>query len=71
MLKKIWTDPVWSKVIANGIWAAGAVIVAAIVAYVVGWGHSIAAAVSKIISLVAASTLIPNWLLVPTCLLAA
>jgi hypothetical protein len=70
VLNKIWADPVWSKVIANAIWANGAVVVAAIVAYFAGWWPSIAAIASKIISLAVASTLVPNWLLVPVCLLA-
>jgi hypothetical protein len=39
--------------------------------YLVGWWPSIAAITSKIASTVVASTLVPNWLLVPICLLAA
>jgi hypothetical protein len=70
VLKKIWADPVWSKVIANAIWAALIVIAAALVAYFVGWWPSIASIASKIISLVMASTPVPNWLLVPVCLMA-
>jgi hypothetical protein len=66
VLKKIWADPVWSKVIATLILAAGG----GIAAYFVGWWPGIAAIVSKIISLVVASTLVSNWLLVPVCLMA-
>jgi hypothetical protein len=74
MLKRIWVDPVWSKVIANAVWYAGGAVATTIVAAVVyfgGWWGYIIAITSKIISLAVASTLVPNWLLVPICLLAA
>ena len=66
-LKKIWRDSVFSEVIAGAILAIGALFYT----YFSGWWPSIAALASKSISLVLASTLVPNWLLVPICLLAA
>jgi hypothetical protein len=66
MLKKIWAD-VWGRVITAVI---GAMVTAG-GAYFAGWWPSITTAVSKIVPLVVASTLIPNWLLVPIFLLAA
>jgi hypothetical protein len=71
VLKKIWVDPVWSKVIANGIWAAGGIILVAVVTYVVGWWPDIATLFSETISLAGASTTVPNWLLMLICVLAA
>jgi hypothetical protein len=74
VLKKIWSDPVWSKVIANAIWyalvAVAPVAVAAVVVYFGGWWPSMAAIASRIISQVVASTPVPNWLFTPICLLA-
>jgi hypothetical protein len=55
-LKKIWADPVFSRVIANAIWAAGVIIGAAVIAYFVGWLPDITAVASKTISLAAALT---------------
>lgn len=59
MLKKVWVDPVWSKVIAAAIVAA----VASIATYFAGWWPAIAAFTSKAGSLAISSTLVPNWLL--------
>ncbi len=67
VLKKIWADPVWSKVIATAILT----VAATVTTYLVGWWPNIATNASKIGFLAAASTPVPNWLLVPICLLAA
>jgi hypothetical protein len=34
MLKKIWHDPVWSKVIANAIWTIPSL---GVISYIAGW----------------------------------
>jgi hypothetical protein len=82
VLKKVWVDPVWSKVIANAIWYAGAAVVTAVVTavvvyfggwwpYIAEWRSHLATIASEIGLIVAASTIVPNWLFIPICLLAA
>jgi hypothetical protein len=70
VLKKMWAD-VWVKVISGVIASVILAVGGGVVAYFIGWWPNIAAIASKIVSLVVASTLVPNWLLVPICLLAA
>ena len=59
MLKKIWVDPVWSKVIAAGIVA----VAAAVATYFAGWWPKVGRAVSRLGDLAVAVTPVPNWLL--------
>lgn|SRR3990172_993287 len=59
MFKKVWSDPVWSKVIAGAILTG----LASLVAYLAGWWPNIVSFVSEIGSLGASSTRVPNWLL--------
>ena len=70
VLRKIWKDSVVSNVL-GGLITAAILGAGAVVAYLVGLWPSIASIASKIISLMVAWTLVPNWLLVPICLLAA
>lgn len=51
-LKKIWHDPVWSKVIAAAIVA----VVAVMAGYVLNWWPKVGAVLLQ-------TTLVPNWLL--------
>lgn len=60
LLKKIWGDPVWSKVIATGIVA----VVAVVATYLAGWWPTFAAFAKKVASFGAATTTVPNWLLI-------
>jgi hypothetical protein len=82
VLKKVGVDPVWSKVIANAIWYAGAAVVTAVVTavivyfggwwpYIAEWRSHLATIASEIGLIVADSTIVPNWLFIPICLLAA
>jgi hypothetical protein len=59
-LKKIWADPVWSKVIATGI--VGAVVGGT--TYVAGWWPAVAMFARRVASLAVATTTVPNWLLI-------
>jgi len=59
MLKKVWTDPVWSKVIAAAIVAG----LASVITYFGGWWPDIASFFSRAGSLAISSTFVPNWLL--------
>jgi hypothetical protein len=67
VLKKIWKDSVVSNVLGGVITAA----ILGVATYLAGLWPTIAAVASKTVSFVVASTPIPNWLLVPICLLAA
>lgn len=60
MFKKIWDDPVWSKVIAGVILAIGAVITA----YVLDWWATIGRWANKGWGFLFESTSIVNWLFV-------
>lgn len=60
MLKRMWADPVWSKVIAGMILAA----VASIGTYRAGWWPRIGSLALRLSALAKSSTLVPNWLLV-------
>jgi hypothetical protein len=66
MLKKLWHDPVWSKVIAGIILAFGAVAIA----YVLDLGPTIIRSLREWSQVLGASTPVPNWLLVVLALLA-
>ncbi|WP_413664871.1 hypothetical protein ACG1BZ_06285 [Microbulbifer sp. CNSA002] len=59
MLKGIWKDPVWSKVIATGILA----VIASFGTYIFGVWPEIGSAFSQAWSFTIASTSTPNWLL--------
>jgi hypothetical protein len=59
LLKKLWADPVWSKVIAGLILTAGA----ALGAYLLDWWPNIGNGLKKAYEFAAAPTLVPNWLL--------
>jgi hypothetical protein len=69
VLKKIWADAVGSKLIANAIWYGG-VYVAPLIVATMGWQPNITTITSGIGSFAGALTLVPNWLLVPICLVA-
>ena len=57
VLGKIWTDPVWSKVIAAGIVGA----IATPLAY--HWWEGLSAAGVSVMGFLAVKTPVPNWLL--------
>jgi len=59
IFKKTWHDPVWSKVIAGAIMA----FVFAGISYFVGWWTTILCFFKRVLSLLLASTPVPNWLL--------
>lgn len=59
MLRRAWSDPVWSKVIAGAILA----VAAALWTFFAGWWPDIANAVGAAFDFVTAKTLTPNWLL--------
>lgn len=59
LLKRIWEDPVWSKVIATAILGA----VAAIATYFAGWWPAFTKLATNVISFAVADTAVPNWLL--------
>src|SRR6266446_2741647 len=60
MLKKIWRDPVWSKVIATGILGGILALVGAIYSESQGWFPTIG-------QWIASESKIPNWLLIISC----
>lgn len=66
MFKKLWHDPVWSKVIAGVILALGATVAA----YFLDWWPSIRVAIRNSIAFAFDSTLTSNWLLLLLVLLA-
>lgn len=59
MLKKIWNDPVWSKVISAAI--LGAVALAS--AYFLNWWPTIGTLLATGVTFISASSSIPNWLI--------
>ena len=59
LLKKLWHDPVWSKVIASVILAMGA----AISAYFLDWWPLIGQFAFQSYQFILASTFVPNWAL--------
>lgn len=59
MLKKFWNDPVWSKVIAGTILAAGAVLGT----YFLDWWPVIGHLLRVVYSFARSSTQVPNWIL--------
>ncbi len=72
MLKVIWNDPVWSKVIAAGILA----LVAALTTYLLNWWPKIGGYISNSCMIIKSYSVVPNWLLgilgllaIPTILL--
>jgi hypothetical protein len=68
-MKRIWADPVWSKVIAGVFLAVGGVVISSLM----GWWPNITPIASEIFSPVQSflinSTLVPNWVLTAICLL--
>lgn len=59
MIKKLWKDPVWSKVIATGVIA----LLAYTGAYLLGLLPTIIIIFVKSWNFVAASSSVPNWLI--------
>jgi len=59
MLKKLWNDPVWSKVIAGVILAGGALVSG----YFFNWLPAGAAYASNVFDFSVARTNVPNWLI--------
>ena len=61
LIKKVWHDPVWSKVIANGIW--GILLISGVVTIYICelW--------SSLYNWIILETVIPNWMLVVLCIL--
>jgi hypothetical protein len=66
MLKTLWNDPVWSKVISAGILAA----VASGGSYALNWWPTIGGYATQLFMLAIAPSLIANWILVLLVLLA-
>lgn len=58
LFKKVWTDPVWSKVIAAGILACAGILIT----YFAGWWPAIVSRCSGFVSLLQGKMEIPNWL---------
>lgn len=65
ILKNLWHDPVWSKVIAGVILALGATVAT----YFLDWWPAIGGFVSSSIAFALSSMLTPNWLLLLLALL--
>lgn len=59
MVKKLWNDPVWSKVIAGVILAVGACIGS----YFLNWWPRIGSFIRKAYEFIFFTTNVPNWLL--------
>src|SRR3954467_9747363 len=57
VLKKIWADPVWSKVIAAAILALAGFIAS----YLFNWWPAIAHAVGAAWGFLVGATVLPNW----------
>jgi hypothetical protein len=57
VLRKVWNDPVWSKVIAGAILAAAALI------YSLDWWPAIVRSFVAVSRFLAQGTSVPNWLL--------
>jgi hypothetical protein len=57
MIKKLWSDPVWSKVIAGVILAIGATVVS----YFLNWWPTIGRFVSEVYAFAFSTTSVPNW----------
>ena len=64
MLKKLWNDPVWSKVIAGVILA----VLAVIGTYLLNWWSTIGRFIKRIWGFIFSTTVVPNWLLGILCL---
>jgi hypothetical protein len=59
VIKNVWKDPVWSKVIATGILA----LIGSVSAYFLDWWPSIKGSVNDSIEFINATTAVSNWLL--------
>ena len=59
MFKKLWKDPVWSKVIATGLIA----LIASAGVYLLGWLPTLIDVLAKFWNFVIASSSVPNWLI--------
>lgn len=66
MLKKLWNDPVWSKVIAGVILAIGATFAT----FFFDWSSMIGKFVAQCYAFIVATTPIPNWVLLLIAILA-
>jgi hypothetical protein len=62
MLKKLWNDPVWSRVIASVIFVVGATIVTY-------FRKTIGRFIKRILEFIFSTTAVPNWLIGLLCLL--
>lgn len=58
MWKKVWTDPVWSKVISAGILAA----IALVGSYLLNWWPAIGQYLAQGLAFARTESQIPNWL---------
>jgi hypothetical protein len=58
MVKRIWSDPVWSKVIASVIVA----LIGAVVSYLAGWWPIIMSVLDATCRYLVATTMIRNWM---------
>ena len=66
MLKKLWNDPVWSKVIAGTILGGGALLGS----YFLNWWPIIGRFTTNVSDFTFLSTSLPNWVIGFLCLLA-
>lgn len=62
-IKEIWKDPVWSKIIANIIWALLVLIPGLGSAYFLSAWPPTKATLNQALLLIQSNTLVPNWLL--------
>ena len=58
-MRKLWHDPVWSKVIAGVILAVGATVVS----YLLTWGSVIDPLLTRVFAFTSSATSMPNWLI--------
>lgn len=67
MIRRIWSDPVWSKVIASLL----ITFFSAVVAYAYFWWPSIASAANALASMAVDQSTLPNWVIWLLLLLSA
>jgi hypothetical protein len=64
MLKNIWHDPVWSKLIAEAIkYSILGVVSLGVLSYFAGWWSSIAQGTLFIVQWIVSEYRVPNWLI--------
>lgn len=66
MIKKVWNDPVWSKVIATAIVA----VVGVVASFAWGWWPPIGRTIAQAYDYLGSSTEVSNWLILVLALLA-